>query len=404
MTVRVSVVVPYYEDAARLNLVLAGLAAQRFSAGFEVIVADDGSPTPAAPGQWPFPVRTVRQPDLGFRAAAARNLGAAHAEGDVLCFLDADTVPTPDYLSRLVQGCADDRTLAVGRREHADLTGWDTARLHAAFAGGPPPRLLPYPSWLAEGYRATDNLREADDASFRFVISAVLAMPRALFERVGGFDETFVGYGGEDWDLANRCWLAGADFRHVPEAVAWHDGPEAAARDDFIEVKNRETVTLSKVVTHPVVRGTGLIHEIPDVAVSLDVSGWTLGQTVVCLQSLLGAGDVGVWLTGGDSPLEEPRVHTGPVPQRVLDRCRFQVRAGEPWTLDGHCLDEPASAAPARAAAPKVARTRALARADGPVWYSPHHRAVARDVVIERRNAPTPGCAATGEADSRTRP
>ena len=46
-------------------------------------------------------VRVVRQPRDGFRAAAARNLGAGHARGRVLCFLDGDTVPEDGYVAAL---------------------------------------------------------------------------------------------------------------------------------------------------------------------------------------------------------------------------------------------------------------------------------------------------------------
>ena len=180
----------------------------------EVVVADDGS---AQPPRVPAGVRVVRQEDLGFRAAAARNLGAAATTSPVLAFLDADTTPEPGYLAALlgrVAACPD--VLAVGRRRHADLSGDGTE--------------LPEPAWLVDGYAASRDLLDADGRSFRFVISAVMACSRALFDDVGGFDERFVGYGGEDWDLAYRAWNAGAVLVHERAAVAWHDGPEWAAR------------------------------------------------------------------------------------------------------------------------------------------------------------------------------
>ena len=73
---RVSVVIPYYENPGGLAQVLDGIAAQTYGGVIEVIVADDGS---QAPPEVPAHVRVVRQEDRGFRAAAARNLGAAEA-------------------------------------------------------------------------------------------------------------------------------------------------------------------------------------------------------------------------------------------------------------------------------------------------------------------------------------
>jgi hypothetical protein len=200
-------------------------------------------------------VRLVRQDDRGFRAAAARNLGARGATTDVLVFLDADTAPEPDFLAALVRraaACPD--VLAVGRRRHADLSG-DGA-------------LLPEPGWLAEGYAASRDLLDADGRSFRYVISAVLACRRELFEDLGGFDERFVGYGGEDWDLAYRAWNSGAVLVHEPGAVAWHDGPDWAGRGDDPR-KQGEDERLAALVPEPATRGVPLPHALPDVLVDV---------------------------------------------------------------------------------------------------------------------------------------
>ena len=247
----VSVVVTHYEQHEQLADVLAALDQQTL-VPYEVIVSDDGSEREPAVPQG---VRLVRQEDLGFRAAAARNLGASVATGDALVFLDADTVPEAGFLeavTRRLAACPD--VLAVGRRRHRDADGGE----------------LPEPAWLAEAYAASRDLLDADVRSFRFVISAVLACRRSLFEDLGGFDERYVGYGGEDWDLAYRAWNAGAVLVHERDAVAWHDGPEWATRDGDRERKDAESLRLAALVPEPHTRGAPLPALLPSVLVDLD--------------------------------------------------------------------------------------------------------------------------------------
>jgi cellulose synthase/poly-beta-1,6-N-acetylglucosamine synthase-like glycosyltransferase len=234
---RVGVVVVHYEQHAQLARTLAALREQTLPP-VDVVVADDGSATLPDAG-----VRVVTQPDRGFRAAAARNRGVRHVDGEVLVFLDADTVPEPRFLEELtcrVALCPD--VLAVGRRRHRDPgTG----------------RELPEPAWLRDAYAASRDLLDADGRSFRFVISAVMACRRGLFEDVGGFDERFVGYGGEDWDLAYRAWNAGGVLVHERGAVAWHDGPDWAGRPDERERKSLEAQRLAELIPEPHTRGAG---------------------------------------------------------------------------------------------------------------------------------------------------
>lgn len=152
-------------------------------------------------------------------------------------------MPEPDFCARVVAACADD-ALVVGRRRHADLSALGRAGVAALAAGELADDHLPLleePQWLREGYARTRDLAEAGPDDWRYVISAVLALPRAVFTALGGFDASLVGYGGEDWDLAYRAWNAGIALRHVPNAVAWHDGPDAAGRQGFAEAKEWRT-------------------------------------------------------------------------------------------------------------------------------------------------------------------
>ncbi|MFC4806907.1 glycosyltransferase [Falsarthrobacter nasiphocae] len=265
-----SVVVPYYDDgtsaapAERLRLILDAIKGQS-ARDLDVVVADDGSPQPPHLPGW---ARLVRQEDRGFRAAAARGLGADAAWGQTLVFLDADTVPDPDFVERLtaplLTGEAD---LAVGRRDHAWLTGPE--------AGTP----LDSPAWLRDAYARTENLAAADARAYQLVISAVLAVRRDLFEEIGGFDESLSGYGGEDWELAHRAWEAGARMIHVPEARAVHDGPDWGERDGRSHErarreKNAETRALAERIPAGWTRPAGVVFARPELAVRCAGGAW----------------------------------------------------------------------------------------------------------------------------------
>ncbi|WP_051471206.1 glycosyltransferase [Patulibacter minatonensis] len=349
MTVRISVVVPYFEHQRRLDLLLEALELQTVGpAAFEVVIADDGSSTPPDVGRHPYAVRVVRQADLGVRPAAARNLGVRATNGAMLAFLDGDMVPEPGYLAAMERSC-DGRHLVVGRRRHADLSGTAPDALAPWFrsgAGGPP--VLPEPEWLARGYRESRDLADADLRSYRFVIGATLACPRELVLRTGGFAEEVVGYGGEDWEFARRCWLAGADLRHAPDAVAWHDGPDLALREgDQLTVKNAETVLIAPLLTDPQLRGRGLVWPHPRVVVRIRDGACSAAELVACASGFLAGGDVGVWIGGASAPgLSDPRVRSGLPGAGTLGRCELVIDVLAPVAVDADRIAALQDAAP----------------------------------------------------------
>jgi GT2 family glycosyltransferase len=311
----VSVVVPYYRDQAGLDLLLAGLARQDLPASrLQVVIADDGSPEPPRlPPRYPLDVQVVRQSDAGFRASAARALGASAAEGQVLAFLDGDMIPDRAYLGRALRlpSCSPE-AVVVGRRRHLDPalleTDWRP--------GDPVPEgcVLDDPQWLTRAYAGSRNLLDADSTSYRFVISAVLTVSRRIHDEAGGFDPSFVGYGGEDWEFAHRLWRAGALLAHEPSAVGWHAGPDFAGREDpqaARRVKNREALGLAGRISAPTARGYSLgsrsrprvavVLVMPDGGPGAGVSGGgtAVGAPVGAPEGDAGGGGDGAGADGG---------------------------------------------------------------------------------------------------------
>lgn len=298
-TVHVAVVIPWFDDQPALDRLFVALAAQDFAGRLDVVVADDGSQHPpdltAAAG---LTVGSVSQPDEGFRAAAARNRGAEASEAALLLFVDADMVPEPGYVTEMVSGLSV-FDVVVGRRRHADLTGWGPNEITAWFRGGPAPETLEEPQWLEDAYAGSADLAESDSRSYRYLISAVLGIRRNLFDSVGGFNEGFVGYGGEDWELAHRCWLAGARWRYLPEAVAWHAGVDFAERGDEAQrtqIMAGQRERLTRLLPDPWARDAKARTEVPSVAIVVNATALDSEGLRIALRALQPGGEIHLWL------------------------------------------------------------------------------------------------------------
>ncbi len=109
-----SVVVPVRDLSDSLARCLTGLEQQHNRERIEVIVVDDGSIDGSLEVARRFGVRVVSQTRQG--AAVARNRGVTEARGRIVLFLDADCIPSPDWVDQLtrplLEGSAD---VAVGK-------------------------------------------------------------------------------------------------------------------------------------------------------------------------------------------------------------------------------------------------------------------------------------------------
>ena len=177
----VSVVIPT-RDRWQLLLRAVRTALGQRGVTFEVIVADDGS-QPSAPSQPILSdprVTVLRQAPLG--VAAARNVGARHAAGNWLAFLDDDDIWAPHKLASLLRA-------AIGAQAKFAYSSalMITEDLAPIVIDPAPP---------TEGLLRRMLERNAIPGGGSNVV-----VDRALFEQVGGFDESFSFLA--DWD----AWL-----------------------------------------------------------------------------------------------------------------------------------------------------------------------------------------------------
>lgn len=95
----ITTIIPVHNAERYMAAAIQSVLAQTLPPA-EILVADDGSTDDSAAIARSFgpPVRVLAQANLG--PAAARNLGVAHATGDLLAFLDADDLWMPEKLAR----------------------------------------------------------------------------------------------------------------------------------------------------------------------------------------------------------------------------------------------------------------------------------------------------------------
>lgn len=113
---KVSIVIPVYNEAACLAACLEAIAAQRI-APYEVIVVDNNSSdgTAVVVQRYPF-VRLLSEPKQG--VVHARNRGFDAARGDIIGRIDADTLLPVDWVAQVQAIFADLSVAAISGAAH----------------------------------------------------------------------------------------------------------------------------------------------------------------------------------------------------------------------------------------------------------------------------------------------
>jgi len=163
--------------------------------------------------------------------AVACNQGAADCDAPWLAFVNPDLQVRPDTLERLrAHARALDGEALLG----ADLLGEDGARDGAARRHDPDfAAMLRAPgagTRLEVPMEAARAVQPVDAVS-----GALMLMPRALFQRIGGFDEGYRLH-AEDLDLCRRARQAGARVAVANDVGVLHvRGVSSRSRPVFVE-------------------------------------------------------------------------------------------------------------------------------------------------------------------------
>ena len=160
--------------------------------------------------------------DRGLPVAKARNAGAAcalRAGAELLIFLDVDCLPGESLIRcyRLAYQQVGDALLSgpVTYLPPAPHSGYRIDLLGQATSPHPA-RPAPAPGVLVE------------ESNYDLFWSLSFAVSRATWQRIGGFCEDYVGYGGEDTDFAAKArrlniplmWVGGAHAYHQYHPVS----------------------------------------------------------------------------------------------------------------------------------------------------------------------------------------
>ena len=210
----VSIIIVNYKGGDYLGKCLSSILRQAYL-DYEVLVVDNASLDGSIEYvEREFPEVRVVKNEINWGFGYANNLGAKHATGDYLVFLNPDTTVREDWLGELVEalqnspatGLATPKILLQKEPNKINTCGNEMHYTGLTLCRG-----------IGEPASSFSEVEEVNAIS-----GAAFVIKRYIFEEIGGFDESFFTY-VEDADLSWRARLAGYRCMYVPSAVVYHD-------------------------------------------------------------------------------------------------------------------------------------------------------------------------------------
>lgn len=202
----VSVIIPVRDREKALGRCLASLSELHYPAErLDVIVVDDGSSDNSAGCAQKWGASVVFSGADGAGPAAARNRGAATAQGEILAFIDSDCTASKEWLKQLVP-LFDDTTLAA--------VGGKVAGISNASA------LDRYEDVMSSLCLGENPRQEGKGADTFYLPSCNLLVKKNIFLAMDGFAPTMQV--GEDVDLCWRIRDKGWQIAYMPTGTVFH--------------------------------------------------------------------------------------------------------------------------------------------------------------------------------------
>ncbi|CAM5224722.1 glycosyltransferase family 2 protein [Alishewanella longhuensis] len=241
----VSIIVPTRDMLCHLKPCIDSVLQQTDYANFELLVVDNQSVEAATKTYLDQisqdPRVSVLHYDRAFNYSAINNFAVSRAKGSLICLLNNDTeVITADWLTVMV-GAVQQPNVAVvgaklfysdGRVQHAgDVVGPGGCadHLHSRLAGDAP------------GYMK----RAIVPQDLSAVTAACLLTYKAIFEQLGGLNETALKVAFNDVDYCLRVRAAGYRVVFTPYAQLYHHESVSRGVDDSPEKQKRASVEVN---------------------------------------------------------------------------------------------------------------------------------------------------------------
>lgn len=228
----VSIIIPTYNQATRLEMTLQSLCHQReiTAEEMEVIVVNDGSTDETAAILERFtgvlPLKSVHQTNQG--RAVARNAGIRASCGSLLLFTDSDRLASNYWVKSHVEfQRKTHRAVGIGEIREFYFSHLDSrlpslrAAMENNFASLS--RLSrPFSYW--EFLKKTLDVRGCCQigAPWIMTLSGNLSVKGCVLDEVGFFEETLRDWGFEHFELGYRLFKAGTSFWQVTGATNYH--------------------------------------------------------------------------------------------------------------------------------------------------------------------------------------
>ncbi|MFJ7975094.1 glycosyltransferase family 2 protein [Peribacillus sp. NPDC096379] len=269
--IKVSIIMPSFNKYEYVSLSLYCLLKQTFDfSEFEVILIDDCSndQTARIPKEFdpPFKFKYVR-PFINQGRSRARNLGIKLSEGEVIIFLDGEMLTEPDFVENHYKHHVHDKNVVVtGAMHYRGIYTFLTSSFNRQqwehiddFVPRDPYFIFPYKEYKKNHHTSNMSFplitkKDIDENRFKNLsfpnwyftqvltnglnqfgmdlsdytlpyiafLTGDVSVSKEQLDKVGYFDESFLGYGAEDWELGYRFYKDGARFIIDPSTFCYH--------------------------------------------------------------------------------------------------------------------------------------------------------------------------------------